>query len=68
MNTRIYKVWDLVTGDTRLIDASSAAQAVRHVAVGKFSAKIPTTKEVADLVAKGAKVEAAAQIVANPEL
>jgi hypothetical protein len=52
--TRIY----IVTNDntTKLIEATSQAQALRHATKNLFSCKIPTTKQVAELLKKGLKL------------
>lgn len=55
--TRLY----LVSGPTgdRLVNASGHGQAIRHVSRGLFRSRIPTTIEVAELVAGGVSVEVA---------
>lgn len=60
MQTRIYLVQSHREGDrARLIEAASAAQAVRHVVSKEYEARVPTTKEVASAMAAGIQVEAA---------
>ncbi len=65
MQTRIYKVQGLDTtemgGACHLVEATSAAQAVRHVVRGKLTAKVATTKEVATLMGQKIPIENAAQ-------
>ncbi len=57
MQTRIYVV---MTGeDRRLVEASSAAQAIRHCVRGVYTAKVAATKELAQMMAAGMKVEVA---------
>lgn len=55
--TRIYFVKD--DDDDRLIEATSAAAAIRHAAIGRYSATVAKPKEIADLMANGKKVEQA---------
>jgi hypothetical protein len=44
-----------------LVKATGHSQAIRHVSAGLFKSRIPTTIEVADLVAAGAKVQVAGE-------
>jgi hypothetical protein len=53
--TRIYVV--LNDGKRRLVEATSAAQAIRHCVQPHFSAKPATPREVAALMAAGYSVE-----------
>lgn len=50
--TRIYVVLqkDNNTNTQRVVEASSAAQAIKHCVRGQFSAHVPNTKELADLI------------------
>lgn len=69
--TRIYKVsGDKFVGGTRLVEAATSAQAIRHVTKSLFSVDIATTKDVANLVGAGIKIESAAVaekiVEANP--
>lgn len=58
--TRIYQVHD---GESvRLIDAASAAAAIRHAAIGKYKASPASAREVANIMATGVKVETAAAL------
>ena len=58
MTTRIYVV---ITGEEkRLVDAASAAQAIRHCVKNKYSAKAATPKEIAQYMKSGLQVETAA--------
>lgn len=59
MQTRIYKVTLKGGHNVRLVEAASAAQAVRHVVKDEFIAEVATTKEVAYAMNAGAKVESA---------
>lgn len=64
MQTRIYKVMVLKTPErsaqtTRLVEATSAAQAIRHVAVSEYAAHVATTKDVAACMQAGILVEEA---------
>jgi hypothetical protein len=55
MEQRIYKV---TNGDkTHLVQATSQAQALRHVAGNTFIVEIAKTLDVVDLLTAGAKVE-----------
>jgi hypothetical protein len=59
--TRIYRVRDTKNSDDdRLIEATSAATAVRFAAA-HYSAEVAKPKEIAELMADGAKVEAAGE-------
>lgn len=52
-DTRIYVVLQRGTNsiDTqRVVEASSAAQAIRHCVRGQYSAYVPNTKELADML------------------
>lgn len=61
MQTRIYTVSSNgVTGNqTRLVEAASAAQAIRHVTRGTWNAEVPNTKQLAELMKSGVSVEKA---------
>jgi len=56
--TRIYVV---IAQDKphRLVEASSAAQAIRHCVSQEYAAKVAGTKDVAGLLAAGSTVEKA---------
>ena len=58
--TRIYRVRDMDAEgeDSRLIEATSPSQAVRHAAK-RFNVAVASAKEVASLMARGLKVELA---------
>ncbi len=58
--TRIYSVKDK-TGEEHLVEATSQAQAIRHVARGMFQIEVATAKEVATAMKAGAVVEDATQ-------
>jgi hypothetical protein len=57
MATRLYTVTS--PKGSRLIEASTRAAALGFVAREEIKVEVATTKEVADLVAKGTKVEVA---------
>lgn len=59
MITRIYVVIDKATSEKRLIEATSAAQAIRHCVANKYSAKPATPKEIAQFMTSGLTVEKA---------
>lgn len=61
MQTRIYVVTSSknLTGQTRLIEASSQSQAVRHVAQDEYAVHVASPKDVAALMAAGARIESA---------
>lgn len=61
MITRIYVVLEKSTGEKRLIDATSAAQAIRHCVSVKYSAKPATPKEIAAAMSSGLTVETAGE-------
>lgn len=55
--TRVYLV---TNGDTKkLVEASSQAQALRHVVRSQFTVTVPTTLDLVVLMQGGAKVEKA---------
>lgn len=58
METRIYRV-ERETEPPQLVEAATAAQALRHVTRKAYQVKTATTKEVASLVGQGVKVEQA---------
>lgn len=60
MQTRIYYVAD--GHETRLIEATSAAAAIRHCAVKRYRYGVAKPKEVARLMAQGVKVETAGAV------
>lgn len=58
MITRIYVV---INGEEkRLVDAASAAQAIRHCVKNKYSAKAATPKDIALYMSAGITIEKAA--------
>lgn len=59
MSTRIYAVKTKGENKQRLVEATSSAQAIKHVAAEQFSVEVATTKVVAELMAAGAKLEKA---------
>lgn len=57
MITRIYVV---INGDEkRLVDAASAAQAIRHCVKNKYNAKAATPKDIAHFMSAGVSIEKA---------
>lgn len=59
MVTRIYVV--IHGEERRLIDAGSAAQAIRHCVKNKYQAKPAGPKEIATLLGSGMSVERASE-------
>lgn len=59
--SRLYVVSDSESGNERLVDAGNPAQAIRHVALGRFAAKPADARTVARLVKAGIEVEDAKQ-------
>jgi hypothetical protein len=59
--TRLYEVCDNETGTSQLIEATSAAHAVRFCARARYTAGTPNAMEVARLMQKGAKIEKASE-------
>jgi hypothetical protein len=57
--TRIYSVTDKA-GNTRLVEASHPAHAMRHVAADTFTVKVTPQRELVDLLRKGVTVESVA--------
>ncbi len=57
MSTRIYAVKTKGMDKARLVEATSSAQAIKHVASEQFTAEVATTKIVAELMAAGANLE-----------
>lgn len=61
--TRIYVV---INGEERrLVEAGSAAQAIRHCVRHRYNAKVATPKEVASFMAAGFSIEHASEMEAN---
>jgi hypothetical protein len=61
MQTRIYAVAN-GAGPTRLVEATSTAQALRHVAEQTFTVAIAKPKDVAALMAQGVALETAGDV------
>lgn len=59
MASRIYIV-NMKGAKPKLVDATTAAQAVRHVAKGLITTKVATAKETAELMQQGVQLESAA--------
>lgn len=60
MTTRIYVV---ITGtEHRLVEAPTAAQAIRHCVKSQYSARVAVTKDLAKLMTEGVTVERASII------
>lgn len=67
MQTRIYVVTQR-DKPNRLVEASSAAQAIRHCVRGEYSAKVPTNKELAAAMTHGLIIEKANEDEASNKL
>jgi hypothetical protein len=65
-NQRIYKVTSLNT--SYLVQATSQAQALRHVAGKEYQIEVAKALDVAQLMAKGATVEIAATVAEQLDL
>ena len=61
MQTRIYVVVNKQTGEKRLVEAISAAQAIRHCVQNIYEAKPGNPKDIAQAMGEGLKVEQASQ-------
>lgn len=64
METRIYVVLQKGTSTTdghRLVEASSAAQAIRHCAKHVYEAKAATPKDIANFMSSGVAIEKASE-------
>jgi mannose/fructose/N-acetylgalactosamine-specific phosphotransferase system component IIB len=60
MKSRFYKITETATGKLRIIEATNAAQAMKHVAETTHTCAVVTsTSEAARLVSGGIKVESA---------
>lgn len=62
--TRIYVVLQRGTADQdghRLVEATSAAQAIRHCAQAQYEVKAATPKDIAGLMGSGIAVEKATE-------
>ncbi len=57
-NSRIYIV-NMKGSKPKLVDAITAAQALRHVAKGVITTKVATAKETAELMKQGIELETA---------
>lgn len=60
-STRIYEVRNTEGDFSRLVEAASASQAVRHVTKAQYKVSVPSAMEVAKAMAGGAKVETAGE-------
>lgn len=49
-------------GETRLIDAANAAQALRYVSAKDYSVTCATSRQVAEVVKKGIEIEEAIEV------
>lgn len=58
MTTRIYLI-ESKTGEKKLVEANNSSEAIRHIAKGMFTSKVPTTLEVAAIMRSGGEVEKA---------
>lgn len=56
---RIYTVHDRETDQTRLVEASTQAQAIHYVVHNRYSASAATAMQVADAMQSGVKLERA---------
>lgn len=63
---RIYKVTG--NGQSHLVQASSQAQALRHIAGKLYLVEVARAIDVAQLMAKGATVEVSSTIAEQPDL
>lgn len=59
--TRIYVVVNSITDKEELVRATSATQAVRHVAEKGWSAEVATPEVLVQMVSNGAKVQDASK-------
>jgi len=68
MQTRIYVVSNKAPEghpkSFRLVDATSQAQAIRHVAADEYECHVAQTKELAILMNNGVKIETAGPLTA----
>ena len=62
MKSRLYKITETATGKLRIIEATTAAQAMKHVAETTHTCAVVTsTSEAARMVSSGIKVEPVAK-------
>lgn len=68
--TRLYKVTCTLDGHTspRLVEATSASQAIRHCVGKSFNAEAAGPKDIVELMQNGVKVEKAVQNERQAEL
>jgi hypothetical protein len=59
--SRIYVVEDSEVNDCLLVEASSAAQALRYVAAKRYQVSVPSPKRVAQLMGEGARLQTAGE-------
>jgi hypothetical protein len=57
METRLYIIRNKKTGEARIIEASTAAAAIKHVVSDSFRVEVGKAKEVALLMSEGVKHE-----------
>lgn len=65
--TRLYRVYDGEACASRLVEATSAAAAVRHVATKRYRVDVAKPKDIADMMSGGVKVERAGEAEASDE-
>lgn len=59
--SRIYEVSDSEVNDCLLVEATSAAQALRYVATKRYKVDVPSPKRVAQLMGEGARLHTAGE-------
>lgn len=65
MKSRIYRVTEIATNKVRIIEATSVAHAMKHVAETTHKCEVAGGVEAVKLIAEGVKFESAVKNAAN---
>jgi len=62
MKSRVYKITELATNKVRIIEATSVAHAMKHVAETTHKCEVAGGVEAVKLIAEGVKFESAVKV------
>ncbi len=62
MKSRIYRITEIATGKVRIIEATSVAHAMKHVAETTHKCEVAGGVEAVKLIADGVKFESAVKV------
>ena len=65
-NSRIYVVLNKQTGEKRLVEATTQAQAIRHCVMTIYRADVASAKTLAHYMGEGLRIEKAALVDPKP--